>query len=444
MENLKEKRQGKIIGFLCIVCLVLAFSSLYFAFSGNRLRSRERLVNEKAVSSLCESLDSISVSLRKSLYSADKKALSKTGNELCRQAAAAKESLSLLSPDRELCDEIYKFLSQVGSYTLAVSEGEEKISAEQTRALKELYSYAKDLSEGMNEICYDYYNGDVSFGEAMGNLEKKTDAPDEEFYQRVYDTAQTLTDYPTLVYDGPFADNLAAGKSELLENENEITSEEAAARAAELLGVQANTLKTEESINGQIELYCFSRGNADITVTKRGGYLCSVLSDTLAYEETISAEEAVKRGEEYLARLGYKNMKSNYYSIYDGICTVNYAYDDEGVICYSDLIKVSISLDTGKLVALDAKPFLLSHKNREKQGELIAVKEARKKLSSVLTAIDARLAYIPLDSGKEALCYEFHCKDGEGQEVLVYLDAYTAEQRDILILLYSDGGVLTK
>jgi len=444
MENLKEKRHGKIIGFLCIVCLVLAFSSLYFAFSGNQFRQRERVINEKAVSSLCESLDSISVSLRKSLYSADKTALSKTGNELCRQAAAAKESLSLLSPDKELCDEIYKFLSQVGNYTLAISEGEEKISAEQTKALKELYVYAKDLSEGMNEICYDYYNGDVSFDDAIGNLEKKTDAPDDDFYQRIYDTAQTLTDYPTLVYDGPFADNLASGRSAFLEGKSEITAEEAAAKVSKLLEIQANTLKKEENINGEIELYSFSRGKTDITVTKRGGYLCSVLSDTLAYEETISAEEAVKRGEEYLERLGYEDMESSYYSIYDGICTVNYAYEDEDIICYADLIKVSISLDTGKLVALDAKPFLLSHKERENPGEIMSAKEARKKLSSVLTAIDARLAYIPLDTGKEALCYEFHCKDGEGQEVLVYLDAYTAEQRDILILLYSDGGVLTK
>ncbi len=444
MENLKEKRQGKIIGFLCIVCLILAFSSLYFAFSGNRMRQRERIINEKAVSSLCESLDSISVSLRKSLYSADKTALSKTGNELCRQAAAAKESLSLLSPDNELCDEIYKFLSQVGSYTLAVSEGEEKISAEQTRALKELYTYASALSEGMNEICYDYYNGDVSFDDAIGNLEKKTDAPDEDFYQRVYDTAQTLTDYPTLVYDGPFADNLTSGKSVFLEGKKEITSEEAAKRVEELLGVQAGTLRQEEGISGELELYCFSKGGTDITVTKKGGYICSVLSDTLAYEETISAEEAVNRGEEYLERLGYGDMESNYYSIYDGICTVNYAFEEDDIICYSDLIKVSISLDTGKLVALDARPFLLSHKSREAEGEVLASKEARKRLSSVLTAIDTKLAFIPLDNGKEALCYEFHCKDGEGQEVLVYLDAYTGEQRDILILLYSDGGILTK
>lgn len=444
MENLKEKQQGKIISFLCIVCIVLAFSSFYFAFSDNRSRSRERLINEKAVSSLCESLDSISVSLQKSIYCADKTALSKTGNELCRQAAAAKESLSLLSPDRNLCDEIYRFLSQVGSYTVAVSQGEEKISAEQTKALRELYNYARGLADGMNEICYDYYNGNVSFDDAIGNLEKNTDAPDEDFYRRVYDTAQNLSDYPTLVYDGPFADNLTSEKSELLEGEKEITADEAAARVAELLGVKANTLKKEEDINGRLELYSFSSGKTDVTVTRKGGYICSVMSDAIAYEEAISTDEAVKRGEEYLERLGYGNMKSSYYSIYDGICTVNYAYEDEGVICYADLIKVSISLDTGKLVGLDAKPFLLSHKKREKPGAVISAQQARKNLSSVLTAIDIRLAYIPLDTGKEALCYELHCKDGEGQEVLVYLDAYTAGQRDLLILLYSDGGVLTK
>lgn len=444
MENLKERQQGKIIGFLCIVCLVLALSAMFFAFTGNSYRKNGRLINEKAVSSLCENLDSISVSLKKSLYSADKKALSKTGNELCRQAAAAKESLSLLSADAELSDELFRFLSQVGNYTLSLSEGEGQVSAEGLKSLKELYAYASQLSEGMNEICVDYYNTDVSFDDAIGNLEKKTDAPDADFYKRVYDAAQSLSDYPTLVYDGPFADNLAVGKSDFLKEKNEITAEEAAEKIEKLLGISKGSLKREEDVNGDIELYSFSKGKTDITVTKKGGYICSMLSDAYALEETISAKEAVRRGGDFLLKLGYKNMKSSYYSIYDGICTVNYAYEEEGVICYSDLIKVSISLDTGKAVALDAKPFLLSHKNRRISKNPLSEKEAAKKLSSALTVLKTQLAFIPLDTGKEALCYEFRCKDSEGQEVLIYLDAYTAEQRDILILLYSDGGILTK
>ncbi|MBE6785469.1 MAG: hypothetical protein E7538_04420 [Ruminococcaceae bacterium] len=444
MENLKERQQGKIIGFLCIVCLILAGASMYFAFAGNSYRQRERTVNEKAVSSLCESLDSISVSLKKSIYSADKKALSKAGNELCRQAAAAKESLSLLSPDREIADELFKFLSQVGNYTLSLAEGEGQVSEEGIKALQELYGYASELSEGMNEICVDYYNTDVSFSDALGNLENKTDAPDGDFYKRVYDTAQSLSDYPTLVYDGPFADNIAAVRSDFLKEKNEVTAEEAASKIEEFLGISKGSLKREEDINGSLELYSFSKGKTDITVTKKGGCICSVLSDTYALEETISAKEAVKRGAEFLQKLGYENMKSSYYSIYDGICTVNYAYEDEGVICYGDLIKVSVSLDSGKAVALDATSFLLSHKNRRVSKTPLTEKEVAERLSPALTLIDAQPAFIPLDTGKEALCYELHCKDGEGQEVLVYLDAYTAEQRDILILLYSDGGVLTK
>lgn len=444
MENLKERRQGKIIGFLCIVCMLLVFSSFYFAFLGNRFRQRERLINEKAVSSLCENLDSISVSLKKSIYSADKTALSKAGNDLCRQAAAAKESLSLLSPDEEICDEIYKFLSQVGNYTLALAQGEEKINEKQLRDLRKLYTYAKQLSDGMNEICADYYNGDVSFDDAIGNLESRTDAPDARFYSRVNDTAQALSDYPTLVYDGPFADDRGDGKAEYLEGKNEITAEEAAQKAADLLDIQANTLKKEENINGEIELYCFSKGKTDITVTAKGGYICTLLSDTYAYEEAISVAEAIKRGIEYLEKMGYKNMKSTYYSVYDGICTVNYAYSYEGIICYADLIKVSISLDKGKLVALDAKPFLLSHRSRKTEKDVLAEKDVRKMLSQELTVIKSRMAFIPLETGKEVLCYEFRCKDSEDKELLVYLDAYNAKQRDILLLLYSDGGVLTK
>lgn len=444
MKFSKESAPKRAIIFLGIACLVFAAATVYFAVETSASKKRERLITEKAVSSLCENLDSISVSLKKSLYCADKKALSQTGNELCRQAAAAKESLSLLSPDREFGDEIFRFLSQVGNYTLALSQGEGKPDGNDLKDLKALYGYASQLCDGMNSICYDYYNRDVTFGDALGNLEKTTDAPEADFYSRVYDTAQTITDYPTLVYDGPFADNRSSGKGDLLKDKKEITAEEASEIAAELLGVQPNSLKSEQDVSGELELYSLSKGKTDITVTKKGGYICSVLSEAYAYEETISAAEAIKRGEEYLKRLGYNNMQSTYYSTYDGICTVNYAYSDDGIICYSDLIKVSISLDTGKLTSFDATAFLLSHKERSVSKKTVSKAAAAEGLSASLTLIKSRLAFIPLDTGKEALCYELHCKDSEGQEVLVYLDAYTEEQRDLLILLYSDGGVLTK
>lgn len=439
----EENSKSKLIAFLCIVTVIMTASTVYFSARASMYKSQGELINEKAVSSLCESLDSIAVTLKKSIYSGDGEALLKTGNELCRQAAIAKESLGLISPEGEFADELYRFLSQVGNYTVALSQGKTTVRTEDVQKLRQLYSYAEALSAGLNEICVDYYNGDVSFDKASTELLSRSEAP-EDFYDRVSDTAQTMGDYPTLVYDGPFADNNSKSDGDFLKGKKEITDKEAAEKVVELLKVQATSLKREADIDGQIELYCFSKGQTDVTVTKKGGYICSVISDEYALEETISAKEAVSRGLEYLEKLGYKNMKSSYYSIYDGICTINYAWEKDGVVCYPDLIKVSISLETGKLAGLDARPFLLSHRERGSLECKVSRDEAAKKLSGVLEIIDEGIAVIPLDSGKEALCYEFHCKDNSGQEVLVYIDADTAKQRDVLILLYSDGGILTK
>lgn len=442
--NSSDKTNNKAIAFLCAVCCLFAFSTVWFAVREHRMTVRERAVNERAVSSLCESLDSISTSLEKSVYTADGQALEKIGNELCRQAAAAKESLGLLSVDTEICDGVYLFLSQVGDYTLAISRSGSVSLDEKTENLRKLSKYADGISQGLNEICLDYYNGDVSLGEVVGNLQKSGESVPEDFYSRLSDTAQTLTEYPTLIYDGPFSDSVSKKISVLLEKEGELTAKEAMQKVADILKIPVSTLKKEEDILSQPERYCFSAGETDITVTKRGGYICTVLTDTYAFEETIGAEEAVKRGKAYLEMLGYGNMTSSYYSIYDGICTVNYTYEEDGVIYYADLIKVSVALDTGKLTGLDARNYLMNHKERSLPQVSLDKQEAEGMLMSGLGVLDCRLAVIPLDTGKEAYCYELHCRDKDKKEMLIYINALTGKQEDLLILLYSDGGVLTK
>ena len=53
------------------------------------------------------------------------------------------------------------------------------------------------------------------------------------------------------------------------------------------------------------------------------------------------------------------------------------------------------------------------------------------------------LTLIPTDAGGEVRCYEFLCETEDGQEILIYINAVTGEER-ILILLKSDGGTLAK
>ena len=69
---------------------------------------------------------------------------------------------------------------------------------------------------------------------------------------------------------------------------------------------------------------------------------------------------------------------------------------------------------------------------------------AKEKLNKNLMVIDAKKCVIPTEWNTEQICYEFHCKAEDNREFLVYIDGKTGEEDNILILLYSDNGILTK
>ena len=50
-----------------------------------------------------------------------------------------------------------------------------------------------------------------------------------------------------------------------------------------------------------------------------------------------------------------------------------------------------------------------------------------------------------MESGNEVNCYEFRCKSNDTkEEVLIYINADKGYEENIMLLLYSDGGTLTK
>ena len=265
------------------------------------------------------------------------------------------------------------------------------------------------------------------------------------FSDSMTDVEQNLADYPTLIYDGPFADNiLHKDGGKMLKTLQEITKQEAKRIAAEYMNTTLESLREEADVNSEIELYCFSKGDISAGITKKGGKLCYLMNPADVGGESISTAEAVSRGKKYLKSIGYTSMKESYYSVFNGVCTINFAYSENGIIHYSDLIKVSVALDSGEVLSLDARGYLMNHTKRDIYTEKIAIADARKIISPALEIITENSAVIPLDTGKEAYCYEFRCKDSKGQEALIFIDKATGEENDILLLLYADGGVMAR
>ncbi len=94
---------------------------------------------------------------------------------------------------------------------------------------------------------------------------------------------------------------------------------------------------------------------------------------------------------------------------------------------------------------MDARGYLMNHKTHKIVEEpKYSVTTAQKFLSDYLTIKSINKAVIPTDSAGEKFTYEYYCVGENKQELLVYIDPETGFEENILILLYSDNGVLTK
>lgn len=447
MEKMMSKRNKiRIFSYGAALLSVL----LIFAISGNvragRAERQVRISGERALCELDIYLNNINTDLKKGVYANTPTMLGTMAAKLQREATGAKSSLSVLPLSNVQLDNTYKFLSQIGDFVAALNkkvEAGETISDEEREQMIALLNFSQTLTDEIANMRQQLFDGYLDFDDAKSTL---ADDGKEiaSLSSNMEDAQQSLTEYPSLIYDGPFSDHINQLESTLLNSAPEITKEQAHTKAAEVLGLSAEEVTFLSEEDDATASYCFTGGETTIAITKRGGYLLYMLSGKFAGEAKLQYEDARRYAAEFLTKNGFHDMTESYYSIADGVCTINYAYRDGEYICYPDLIKVSVSLENGAVLSADCRGYIMNHKERTIPTPSITTVEAQKNISPLLTVTDTRLAVIPTSSKNEQFTYEFHCKNADGEELLVYIDTATGFEDDILLLLYSDDGVLTK
>ena len=266
----------------------------------------------------------------------------------------------------------------------------------------------------------------------------------QSFADNIDDTEQTLTDIPTLIYDGPFSEHLSQNEPKLLSGLGNVSQDEALEIAKKICPKEKDVLQFSHNEDGNLPCYVFQGDNSTIAVTKQGGKPCYMISSQFAGEIQLKYDDVVDKSSQFLDSLGYSNMKESYYFIEDGICTINFAAVHNSIVLYPDLIKVGVSLENGEVLSFDATGYISNHTKRNDLTPTISIEDAKKVINKQLEIIDTQQCVIPTEWKTEQLCYEFHCKDKDNREFLIYIDSKTGMEDNILILLYSDGGVLTK
>ncbi|NLF34864.1 MAG: germination protein YpeB, partial [Clostridiales bacterium] len=122
--------------------------------------------------------------------------------------------------------------------------------------------------------------------------------------------------------------------------------------------------------------------------------------------------------------------------------TVNFATVQEGVLCYTDLIKVSVSLADGSLTGFEAHGYTVNHHTRTLARPTVNAGTASAHVTPSLSILAHQLTLIPSAGEHEVLCHEFKCEAEDGSHVVVYVNALTDAQEKILILLEDENGTL--
>lgn len=444
-----KRTKIRIVSYISALVLTLSVWGTVQTVRAVNYAKELTVAHQRTVAALSSYIDTLRSDLQKMQYANTSSMTSGLSISLCKASAGAKNCLSELAAGETPLNTVNKFLTQASDYVDSLNKktvSGEEISETDREQLTRLYQYASQLASQISYMEEVMLSGQIDFEDAVSTLSMLKDNGDLSlsYTDTVTDAEKSFSDYPTLIYDGPFADNIMKKESSLLKFQEEITQKEAKKRASAYSGTAESKLIAAEDEKGTIEAYVFYYENMTVAVTKKGGYLLYMLTDTFAGESQIKEEEAVEIATKYLEKIGFSQMKESYFFTNDGICTVNFAYNDKSAICYADLIKVSISLDKGAVVAADCTGYLMNHRTRTVPGDVISAEEAMNSVSDVLTVKDMKKAFIPMQDGNEVYTYEFFCTDGNGNDVLVYIDAETGLEADIKLLLYSDGGTLTR
>ena len=260
-----------------------------------------------------------------------------------------------------------------------------------------------------------------------------------------FDKIQNNTvETPKEIHDGPFAENVDKVTAKNLEGLEEIS----ASRAEELAKEYFKDYKltgakcTGEAVAEQLTVYnvMLSTDDGDMLaqISKKGGKVVEFDSYKDCSDKNFSVERCIDIAEDFLEELGYDDMKAVWTSENGTTCNLNFAYEDDDVIFYSDMIKVKVCEERGIVTGMEGLSYVLNHVKRNAPEASISKSEAKAKLHDGFKMETSRLCVIPVD-GCEALCYEFY-GSYEGNDYYIYIDAKTGEEREVFTVIGTAQG----
>lgn len=438
-------------GIALLLIAILGMYIIHVMKDNSQLKQTLSNTYSQSFYELLEYSNNVETLLAKAQISNTPEYSAKTLTEVWREANLAENSLAKIPITHVTLTSANKFLNQVSDYSYSLSNKtieNEELTEEEFENIKMLYENCKVLNETLSSLESDMGSGTLSWEE----LTKKES--NHDLAQEVTNLSQdnfgniekNLQDYEGLIYDGPFSEHMTSVTPKGL-GEGQYTKEMAEKVFYEYADKNdVQSLVYNGIVDGKIKAHSFTGTYEDGTniymdISETGGKVIFISCNREPQYSTLDFEQAKKVAQDYLQKHGYENMEESYYTIEANSVTINFAYTQNGVICYPDLIKVKVALDNGSILGMEAQGYLNSHVVRTFEVPQIDVNEARKLVNENVEILSERLALIPTDWSTEILTYEFKGKVDD-RNFIVYVNANNGKEEDVFLLIESENGIL--
>lgn len=451
-------KHRKIIPWVLVASLALIGIWGYFQYH-QKIQYRTFLENQyqNDFYTLLNTVEEIEALLAKSKVSQSNERLTMLLSETSSNADIAQSSLSRLPISHLALNETSKFLNQLGGFCYAAGQQileKESLEDKQWENLERLHNNSTYLIRSLQEMHSDMIEGSVQFSDITQE--------ENEDLRRASDEITTIEDgftkveretatYPKLIYDGPFSEHLSNIESKGFQGK-EISRQQGKKRVVDFLG-ESRIGEIEDLGQENEEVYTYSyevvpageKGDRRIfiEVSKKGGDIVWMMDSKVVRNIDLTLDKALKKANSFLEDKGFEDMVPSYSEKYNGVAVFNFAYKQDDVIIYPDLIKVQVGLDKGEILGFEAQGFYITHEDkRDLPKPEITLEQARSRVSKRLDIFEEGMAVIPTSAKEEILCYEFK---GIFQEetFIVYINALTGQEQEILKVIRSKSGDLT-
>lgn len=459
INNCKNKFNHRTWGIIAYVAFGIAI--LYGMQMANMFKRQKQVVQDgynKAMYELVNYMQNVEVLISKARITTTPIQSSKTYADIWRQSNLAKENLASLPVDQKAMSNTSKFLAQVSDYSytlMSKTVAGEKLTDEEYNMLKEINEKSEEVTKVLNDIYQDLNSGKIKWDEVekQGDRKLKKEETKGEVLSNISKISKAFTEYEGLIYDGAYSNHIMEKEPVMIINSQEVSVEDAKKKVEEILNstkkdVEIDYIENTGESKGKLDVYTFEAKykNKDevsnIEITKKGGMLALFIYDREVKEKKISEQECEKIGLEYLEKIGIKNMKSTYFLETENMLTINYAAVQDDITLYPDLVKVKIAMDNGEVCSVETTGYIFNHKQRTDITPNITLQQAKNILNKNIDIKSESKAIIPTDSKNEVLTYEFKGKIND-KDFIIYVNANSGEEENVLLIINTPGGTLT-